>query len=191
MERKNSFYAIAIIALAVAVVSLSVAFAFTDIQLAVNGTVTTKATSWDVHINEIKNANASGATVGTAATITPNSDSLTANYTVTLNKPGDYYEFDVEVINAGDFDARLSSIAMTSTTSIAYLNHVVTYNSTAYTDATNTVTGNSNLASGGGKETVHVKIEYVQPSSETQLPTTDVTAASYTVTLTYVQATGA
>ena len=187
MERKNSYYLIAIIALAAAVVSLSVAFAFTDIDLTINGDVTTKATKWDVHFKEVKNINKTATTtVAEAATIDSNKQ-LTASYEVTLTKPGDFYEFDIDVINAGDFDAKLKNIALTSTTGIAYLNHVVTYNSTGYTAASNTVNGNT-LAANGGTETVHVKIEYVQPADEDDLPTTDQNG-TYTVTLTYTQAT--
>ena len=190
MERKNSYYLIAIIALAVAVVSLSVAFAFTDIDLTIDGNVTTKATKWDVHFDSVKNINKSATTVQTeAAALGTGTAPLTASYTVTLTKPGDFYEFDIDVINAGDFDAKLKTIAMTSTTSIAYLNHVVTYNSTDYENASNNVNGNT-LAANGGIETIHVKIEYVQPASESALPTTDVTS-TYTVTLTYTQDTGA
>lgn len=187
MERKNSYYLIAIIALAVAVVSLSVAFAFTDIDLTIDGNVTTKATKWDVHFKEIKNVNKPNTvTVTSAAALASGDAPLTASYTVTLTKPGDFYEFDIDVINAGDFDAKLKTIALTSTSGIAYLNHVVTYNSTDYTAASNNVNGNT-LAAGGGTETVHVKIEYVQPASENDLPKTDQTG-TYTVTLTYTQA---
>ncbi len=188
MERKNSYYLIAIIALAAAVVSLSVAFAFTDINLQIDGNVTAKATKWDVHFKEVKNINKTETTtVAKAATLATGDQPLTASYEVTLTKPGDFYEFDIDVINAGDFDAKLKNIALTSTTGIAYLNHVVTYNSTGYTDASNAVNGNT-LAANGGTETVHVKIEYVQPADENDLPTTDQTG-TYTVTLTYTQAT--
>ena len=190
MERKNSYYLIAIIALAAAVVSLSVAFAFTDIDLTIDGNVTTKATKWDVHFDSIGTINKSTSTVQTAAaTLGSGAAPLTASYTVTLTKPGDFYEFDIDVINAGDFDAKLKTITMTSTASIAYLNHVVTYNSTDYTAASNNVNGNT-LAANGGTETIHVKIEYVQPDNASDLPTADVTG-TYTVTLTYTQATGA
>lgn len=187
MEKRNNRYLIAIIVLLVAVVSLSIGFAFTDIDLSINGGVTTKATKWDVHFKETKNINSSATTTVASPAAVDSENPLTASYTVTLTKPGDFYEFDIDVINGGDFDAKLKSIAMTSTTSIAYLNHEVTYGTTTYTAATNTVNGNT-LAANGGTETIHVSVEYVQPSSENDLPQTDQTQ-TYTVTLTYTQAT--
>lgn len=184
MEKKNGVYLVAIIALAIAVVAMSVGFAFTDIQLNVNGNVTTKATSWDVHFSSVTPGSGS-VTPTSAATIS--ADNKTISYTVTLAEPGDKYEFDATVINDGDFDAELTSITMTSTESIPYLNHVVTYDSKDYTAATNNIaTADRKTLVAGATETVHVKIEYVQPASELELPTTDQTA-TYTVTLNYAQ----
>ena len=183
MEKKNTFYVAVIAILLVAVVAMSIGFAFSDVNL--TGGVTAKATKWDVHFKEVKNIANNGATVTTAPSV-PANGSTSISYTVTLNKPGDYYEFDADVIDAGDFNAILKTIAMTSTASIDYLDHVVTYNSTNYTAATNAITGNSALAP-EGTETIHVKVSYVEPADESSLPTTDQTQ-TLTVTLTYGQA---
>lgn len=185
MERKNNFYVAVIAILLVAVVAMSIGFAFSDVNLTIEGGVTAKATKWDIHFKEVKNIVNNGATVGTAPSV-PSEGSTSISYTVTLNKPGDTYEFDADVINAGDFNAKLDTIALTSTADIAYLDHVVTYNGTNYTAATNTVTGNSVLAP-EGIETIHVKVSYVEPAQDTLLPETD-QAHTLTVTLTYKQA---
>lgn len=185
MEKKNTFYVAVIAILLVAVVAMSIGFAFSDVNLTITGGVTAKATKWDVHFKEVKNINNNGATVTTAPSV-PANGSTSISYTVTLNKPGDYYEFDADVINAGDFNAILKTIALTSTSNIDYLDHVVTYNSTDYTAATNTITGNSALAP-EGTETIHVKVSYVEPANESSLPETDQTQ-TLTVTLTYGQA---
>ena len=38
---------------------------------------------------------------------------LSMTYKVTLSKPGDFYEFTVDVKNSGTFDASLTGITMT------------------------------------------------------------------------------
>jgi hypothetical protein len=55
-------------------------------------------------------------------------------YTVTLNEPGDFYEFTINVVNDGTIDAVLSSINLTELTAAQqkYITHVVTYNGTDY-----------------------------------------------------------
>ncbi len=185
MEKKNTFYVAVIAILLVAVVAMSIGFAFSDVELTINGGVTAKATKWDVHFKEVKNITNNGATVTTAPSV-PANGSTSITYTVTLNKPGDSYEFDADVVNAGDFNAILKTINLTSTSDVAYLDHVVTYNGTDYTAATNTVTGNSALAP-EATETIHVKVSYVQPASESDLPSAD-DAKTLTVTLVYGQA---
>ena len=68
----------------------------------------------------------------------------TKEFETTLNMPGDFYEFTIEVENTGDFDALLDSITISSLSDAQakYLSHKVTYGTNEYTTTT---TGLSNL----------------------------------------------
>lgn len=181
MEKKNTGYLVAIIALAFAVVGLSIGFAFTDIPLTITGNVTTKASSWDVHIDKVENAASTGTTnVTTAAVVDTEGTNIT--YKVTLNAVGDSYAFDAVVKNFGTYNAKLTSIAI-NPVSNKYLKHKVTYSGTTYESATNSVTGN--LLAPEASETIHVEVSYVDPTSEGGELPTDEENATFLVTLTY------
>ena len=97
MERKKNGQIIAIVALAVAIVVMSVGFATYASTLNINGTTTVKANKWSVHFDDSTYDETTGSVAATTHTITD----TTASYTVTLTKPGDFYEFSVNVINDG------------------------------------------------------------------------------------------
>ena len=166
MEKGKNVQLAVIAVLAVAVLAMSVGYAAFSTQLNLNGTANVKASSWNVAFDE---------------------DATTVSYSVTLEKPGDYYEADVNVKNTGTFDANLTGITMSSLTTEQqkYLKYTVTYDGTEYTAST------SNLAIALAKQTgtapVKVRVEYVQPTDATDLPASDV-EVSLTATLAYEQA---
>lgn len=185
MERKNTGYIIAIIALVVAVVGMSIGFALSDINITISGAdVTTKATSWDVHIKQVTGQISTGTPTVTIAA--KKTDDLTATYAVELNAAGDAYEFDVEVINAGDYKAKLKSIAIEPLSS-AYLKHTVTYKSTTYEAALNTISS-ATVLDKDDTETIHVKVAYVDPTATGDVLPTSTETATFKVTLTYTPA---
>lgn len=178
MEKKNGAYLVAIVALAIAVVGMSIGFAFSDINLNINGDVTTKAQSWDVHFDPDNIQVTSGSVTATNA-VSVQADNLTATYKVTLEKVGDFYEFTIDAKNYGDFDAKLSNIAITE--GEPYLAHTVKYNGTTIT---NGVVDSGTTISHNDKDTYTVRVEYIRPDSEADLPTSAVTT-TYSVSLTY------
>lgn len=180
MERKNGVYLGVIIALVVAIVGMSIGFAFTDIELKIDGDVTTKAQKWDVHFNPESINVTSGSVNATTAANAVATEYLTATYKVTLAKVGDFYEFTIDAKNFGDFNAKLSNISITGGTD--YLTHTVKYNGSAI--SAGTVNGTTLVP--GASDTYTVRVEYIEPDDESKLPSSDVTN-TYNVTLTYTQ----
>lgn len=149
---------------------MTVGFALYTSVLTINGTATVKSNTWSVHYVDTTYAESTGSKAATSKTITDTD----VTYSVTLDKPGDFYEFTIDVINDGSFNANLKSITMSTLTEAQakYLTYTVTYDGTAYNA---TQTGLSNLlpyASGSNTKTVKVRVEYIQPEKSSDLPAT-------------------
>ena len=90
--------------------SLGIGYAFLRTELSINGTADFLDARWDVHFaNLVVNPDSVELSTGnTAATISASTTEVT--YAVTLKEPGDFYEFTVDAVNAGNMDAMIEAI---------------------------------------------------------------------------------
>ena len=168
--RKNR-QRIAVTLLLVLLCVISIGYAILQSNLNITGTSEISNAKWDIHWNNVQvtTGSVSGTNVTTPATI--DSSKTTVNYNIRFNKPGDFYEFTVDAVNAGTIDGMVASITSklngtTITTLPEYLNYSV-----RYVDGIN-IKENQLLAA-GTSETYKVRIEYKQNISANDLPTTD------------------
>ena len=190
MERKNTGYLIAVIALAIAVVGMSIGFAFSDIELTIKGdTVTAKGAKWDIHFNPDYGTSGSTVTTG-SVTGTPvlSENNTVATYSVTLN-PGEFYEFKVSAKNFGTYDAKLTKYELTTTTSPtdatnANVTHTLKRNGTIITPG---VQSGTTLAPNASDEYT-VRVDYAKPENASDLVAQDITY-TFTIVLTYSEVT--
>ncbi len=91
---------------------ISVGYAMLTTAININGTSKVKNAKWDVHFDNIQVTDGS-VTPTTAANITADTS---ATFAVTLEKPGDFYEFTIDVVNAGTIDAMVGNFSMTPET---------------------------------------------------------------------------
>lgn len=188
---KGSYQNYIIIALSLAVVFMSIGFAAFSTSLNIGGTnnVTVKKATWDIHwagktggsetgtVTETK-----GADLGTVT----RTDDTNITFTATLAKPGDEYEFTVDAVNAGTFDASLTSVTMTDISTYSnYLTYTITYDGQTFSNPSNTPSPASTLAAGAQK-TATVNVKYIQPANSANLPQSDVTV-TLTATFKYDQ----
>ena len=175
MEKQTKVTNIAIIALAVAVVFMSVGFALYSTQLTLNGTATVKPASWSVKFDTT-----AGATVAqnSVPATTSNLTDTAYTYSFTLNKPGDYFEVDLSVVNDGTINAILKKITMNGVDSSnnKYLRYTLTYAGTPYTQTTD---GLSTALNAEATATVKVKVEYLLPNDSADLPQTQQTVTIF------------
>ncbi|MBQ2639342.1 MAG: hypothetical protein IJF92_01060 [Bacilli bacterium] len=157
----------------VLIVGISIGYAALTAALNITGQTTIGSPSWDVHF-ETLNVTSGSATATTPAAIQTNK--LDINYAVTLNQPGDFYEFTVNVKNGGTIAAKLS--ANPTLAGLSDAQKVYTTYTATYSDGT-TVSANDKLAAGASK-TIKVRVEYKTDITASQLPTT-----AQNVTLTY------
>jgi uncharacterized repeat protein (TIGR01451 family) len=180
MKKSLNASTLSILLLSIAFVVMSVGFAAYAQTLNITGNVTAKKAEWNVQFDSTSYAESTGSVKATTKTL----NTTAMNYTVTLN-PGEFYEFTVNVKNAGTIAATLKSITLSSLTAEQqkYIKYTVTYDGTAYTSTTS---GLSNDLAADASKTVKVRVEYVFPDDSSDLPNEDVTL-NLTASLDYAQ----
>lgn len=110
MEKDRKTRAIAAFAMIISLLGVGVAFASMSTTLNIRGTaMLEKGDSWDIHFSNLKNANLLGNTVEKKAPII-NSDTYIGDFDLTFKSQNDGVEYSFDIVNDGDFDARVSSI---------------------------------------------------------------------------------
>ncbi|MBQ3306752.1 MAG: BspA family leucine-rich repeat surface protein [Bacilli bacterium] len=114
---------------------IGVVYAILQANLQINGIAKIKSNTWDIHFDNIQ-INSNSVSIGdddSAATIDPN-DTSKVDFSVTLSTPGDFYEFTVDVVNAGTIDGMIELLTqeMKVNNEVVqktpnYLNYIVTY----------------------------------------------------------------
>lgn len=203
MKRKNTIV-IAIITLIVSVIGLSIAFATFSTTLRINGSATVQASSWDVHFSSAEG----GAGGGTITPILSNNNGLTPTSTATVGTfnstqltwegsvktAGDKITFDFFIVNAGDYNASLSTLTksaltckmngVSETTVCSKLSYIFKYKDTG-----DLVSQGDTLAPGESKEVELILQlgDFNQDGSDLPENNVIVDSDTLTITLLYVQ----
>ena len=185
MKNKKNSQMIIIAVLSFAILFMTVGFAVYATTLNINGTATVGGNKWSVHYVDTTYAESAGSKVASSKTIADTA----VTYSVTLDKPGDFYEFTINVINDGSFNAKLDDITMTALTAAQqkYLTYTLTYDGTAYTASQTGINNQLPYASGSNTKVVKVRVEYIQPETSSDLPENSVDV-TLTAALDYTQA---
>ena len=157
----------------VAVLIMTVGFALYTQTLNITGNLTVKGSPWNVHYELNNIATTSGSVTPTTTPTLTNTD---FEFTVTLEKPGDFYEATIQAYNEGSMAAYLKTVTMSTLTAAQqnYLSYSITYNNgTTYTTTTSGITGVTLPA--GSKHPVKVRVQYLEPASSGDLPASDQT----------------
>ena len=185
-KRKESM----VVLLLVAVIALmTVGFAAYTRTLNINGTVTAKGSPWSVHFVHSGAATDIVETTGSVAASAKSVNDTDFTFTATLEKPGDFYEATVNVVNDGTINAVLKKITMSTldTAQAKYLTYTVTYNGTAYTTTTDNLSVALNATDPDTTHPVKVRVEYKSDAAQNDLPSSD-TSVTVTGSLDYQSA---
>ena len=106
-EKQKSKKGLIVIAI-ILLFAISIGYASISTELKINGTAMVKATSWNVYFTNVQPTNGSVSVQAANAPATSGTTTTELNYAVTLEKPGDYYEFTVDVKNGGSIDAKIA-----------------------------------------------------------------------------------
>ena len=111
----------------VSILCMGIGFAFLSTNLTIIGNTLVSGNKWKIYFDNVQvnegsvDASVVPTTVGTTTT--------SLEYTISLDKPGDYYEFTVDAINDGTIDAMIDVVYMTKIDADAakYLSYTATY----------------------------------------------------------------
>ena len=102
MRRRKSYKYI----YGILVVFIGIGFAYLTANLNINGIGSFGSQSWDIHFENVVVDNTSYNPV----TPTISNDDLTITFASGLRIPGDYYKFNVDIVNDGSLDAMFDSV---------------------------------------------------------------------------------
>ena len=97
--------------LLILLLGIGIGFAALATTLKINGTAIINRSTWNIYWDNV--ANETGVTPETHPQITPDENNVPKTlltWSVTLNEPGDFYEFEVDAVNAGTLDAEIIGI---------------------------------------------------------------------------------
>lgn len=169
------------VALAIFVFGMGIGYAALSETLTIDGTTDIDEASWNVHFDNVQIVSGSVAAT-TEPTIT---DNTSIGFGVTLENPGDFYEFTVDVVNEGTLDAKVNAITILPVLTAEESNFF--QYSVTYLDKTTIHQGDPLDA--GSTETILVRFEYLVLGDTSLYPTSD-TSFSFNVSMNYVQGQG-
>ena len=172
---------LSVLALILLLLVITIGFSVGTGNFKILGTTTIGVPEWDIHFQNI-NVVTGSVTATTAPTISA-SDECQINFGVALPSPGSFYEFTVQVKNAGSLDAKLEAapqLTGISTAQDVYTNFTVKYN-----DGTTPSAGD--ILSAGQAKTIRIRVEYDSNTTPAQMPTSSQTM-NLSAIMNYIQA---
>ena len=160
---------------------LGIGYSYISTSLNINGTANVTAASWDVHFDNL-NVTDGSVTATTPADITSDT---TVEFAATLEEPGDFYEFTVDVVNSGTMDAMIDDFGISpelTSDQQKYLEYTITYSDGVELEEKQELKQ-------GTTETLKVRFSYIENEDKTNYPTEDQTF-NIEFTVTYTQSDG-
>lgn len=163
-KKKKSNKKYVVIAILLLIIGISIGYTALSATLNISGTTTIEKASWDIHfenltikdgsVNAIKNAVIDGK-------------KTSIDYSIELTKPGDFYEFSVDIKNAGTIPAKVAALPILSGLEESqknYINYEIKYSD-------NTEIKKDDYLDTEATKTIKVRVEYKNDLAATELPT--------------------
>ncbi len=181
-----------ILALLVSIVAVSISYAAFTQSLNINGTANVTASNWSVHFANLTNGVRSGTASEVVAPTIKASRTDIGDYSVKFFTPGDSITYTFDVVNDGDYDAKISVLTKgtptcngtdpTSNTNVcANLEYTLTY-----TNNGATVSQNDPLRKDQTRNMTLV-LKYKSTINQNELPSAEVTVSNLGITIQYAQ----
>lgn len=112
MDQSKKIQIVAILALMIATMSLLVGFSSLNAQLEIGNAVNVKNNEWNVHFGKITNIGSSNEAYArfTSLPSVSEENELAVSFAALMSQPGNDISFNIEVINEGNIDAKVSDI---------------------------------------------------------------------------------
>lgn len=173
-----------VISLIILLLLLAVGIGYASLQgeLNINGTATIGDNTWDIHFANIQVEDGSVSTDSSAEI--DSTDNTKINFGVTLVKPGDFYEFTVDIVNSGTIDGMIESF--TSTINNQPISNLPTYLEYSLTYSEGEEIANNHLLEANRIEPIRVKISFKEDIDTNDLPTST-NQFNFSIDLNYIQ----
>ncbi len=156
---------------------MSVGFAYVQSSLSITGVANIEDGAWNIYFDNISKVH----NMMSDTTPTINTMKDTINFNLTLETKLDYYEFEVDVVNDGEYDAMVSTINFDPIPDALkdYINYTL-----HYSDGREVL--NNDALRSGARKRLKVRYSFKEGFKETNIP-----LSTYTITfkIPYVQAT--
>ena len=161
-------------------VLISIGFAYLTTTLEINGIAGIGRNNWNIYFDNV--VHLTGEDLATTKPTTTGTNTKKLTYRINLNKPGDAYRFNVDIVNSGTLDAMITLINNTSLTSeqSKYIDYSVTY-------ADGTELANKNLLAKSTRDKLLVSVIYKDNISNDNLLADDI-EVDIDLTIKYEQA---
>ena len=184
--KRNKKQNIKLLAL-ILILLLGIGYAALKTTLKIDGTVNVDKTTWNVHFENVSIIE--GSVTANPAPTTNNTDTTEMTYTINFTKPGDFFEFTVDIVNAGTIDAMVNSVTnktynVTGTTEIETPTYLI--NAVNYDDDIEIAP--NHLLEAGESEKIKVRIEFKKDISSSDLPSSGDTSIVFKFKGDYKQA---
>ena len=167
------------IAIFLLIMCFVVGFSVLTSNLNITGTASVSGNKWSIYFDNIQVAN--GSVEATIPRIDTSKTSV--DFSVTLEKPGDFYEFTVDAVNDGTLDAMVESVLKTQLTEeiLKYVRYTITY-------VDGRTIAKNNLLEAESKVTYQIRIEYRKDIESEDLANEDINL-DLTFAVNYIQST--
>ena len=113
MREKKKIQRSHIIIYLVMIVLIGVGYAALNVTNKINGVTEIKSASWDIYFDQVEVQDGSvpiNPDSEYQSAVIDSNDSTKVNFSVLLEKPGDFYEFKVRAVNDGSIDGMIDSL---------------------------------------------------------------------------------
>ena len=165
---------------------ISVGYAMISSDLSIIGNALFKSKRWNVYFTNVEQS--TGSVTPSIAPTTNGTSTTTLTWAVSMDTPGQFYEFTVDAVNGGTLDAMINTAPNSIVTSSLteeqrkYIDYKVIYRDGAEIQQYDKL-------SAGTTEKLKVRVEFKKDIEEEDLPQT-VQEITFTYTSNYVQADG-
>ena len=163
------------------IAGITFGYAALNTTININGKSNISKNTWSVYFDNIKINKGSVSSIKS-----PTIDNqTTVDFEVKLDKPGDFYEFSIDVVNSGTIDAMIDSIIKEPELTAEqnkYLNYIIEYQNGEQITNNQLLEANNFLR-------LRIKVEYKKDISASDLPI-DSDTLSLGFTINYVQSDG-
>ena len=182
-KEKNNI--LLIIGLLLLIVAVGVGYATIQANMNIIGTANIGTNTWSVYFSNVQTT--TGSVTANPAPTVMGTSTLSLGYTITLDKPGDFYEFTVDVVNGGTLDAALQSKSLVGAEDYDFIKYTVTKSDGTPVPSDLVLDGGDGIDP-GESITLRVRVEYDEEEATASTLEQTYPALSLTYQMVFVQA---